>query len=244
MKKCLFTILLFSFFLGNSSLFAQLSFSTGADIQSRYVWRGQALGGNAPCIEPGATLSYGGLSLDLWGAFSLNSSEYQELDWTLSYTFLNEMIRLQVTDYSFPNYNSLHHYFDYKANTTEHVMEAGLLFSVPSTSLSLALYTNFYGADARDINGEMVYSTYAELVYDLECESISTDFNFALGCAFNGKSGYSFYGNDGFGIVNICVGATRKLEITPSFSLPIYGQVIANPVADKMFLVCGSRIEL
>lgn len=245
MKRLLFYVAcLTSFLTFTHSAFAQWSFGTSATLESRYVWRGQALGLNSPCIEPGATLGYKGFALDVWGAFSLNAVEYQELDWTLSWTSRDEMIKLMVTDYAFPTFFGTFRYFDFKQNTTSHVMEAGLTFAIPKTDLALSLYSNFYGADARDINGDMVYSTYLELAYNLAWEAKNAEFDFAVGCALNGKSGYSFYGNDGFGVVNIAVGATKNLSISPSLTLPVFGRVIANPVANQMFLVCGTSIEL
>ncbi|MCQ2295565.1 MAG: hypothetical protein MJZ67_07915 [Bacteroidales bacterium] len=243
MKKSIAYLLLFVVLMMGGKAMAQVDFGMSADMQSRYVWRGQALGGSAPCLQPAATIGWKGLALDLWGCFSLNSSEYQELDWTLSYTMLDDMIRVQVTDYACPNYTSFHHYFDYNQNTTEHVLEAGLTFNVPKTNLSASVFTNFYGADAHTADGNLVYSTYAELGYEWNCEKVGTDFAFALGCALNGKDGYSFYGNDGFDVVNISVTATRTINLSTTFSLPVYAQVMANPAADKMFLVCGTHID-
>lgn len=243
MRKNITYLLLFVVLMMGSKVMAQVDFGMSADIQSRYVWRGQAVGGNAPCLQPAATIGWKGLALDLWGSYSLNSTEYQELDWTLSYTMLDDMIRVQVTDYAFPNYTSFHRYFDYKQSTTGHLLEAGLLFNLPNTHLSASVFTNFYGADALTMSGKLVYSTYAELGYEWECEKIATDFNFALGCALNGKAGYSFYGNDGFDVVNISVMATRTLNLTPTFSMPVYAQVIANPTDNKMYLVCGAHID-
>lgn len=245
MKRLLFYVAcLTSFLTFSNSILAQWSFGTTATLESRYVWRGQALGLNSPCVEPGATLGYKGFALDVWGAFSLNAVEYQELDWTLSWTSKNEMIKLMVTDYAFPNLLGSFRYFDYNQNTTSHVMEAGMTFVIPKTDLSLSLYSNFYGADACDINGDMVYSTYLEVAYNLAWEAQNTEFDFAVGCALNGKSGYSFYGNDGVGIVNVAVGATKNLEVSSKLTLPVFGRIIANPTANQMYLVCGTSIEL
>lgn len=243
MRKCITYLLLFVVSMMGSKVMAQVDFGMSADFQSRYVWRGQALGGNTPFLQPAATIGWKGLALDLWGSFSLSSIEYQELDWTLSYTMLDDMICVQVTDYSFPNYTTFHRYFDYRQNTTSHVLEAGILFNVPKTNLSASIFTNFYGDDARTAAGDLVYSTYAELGYEWNCEKIATNFNFALGCALNGNDGYSFYGNDGFDVVNISVMATRTLNLTSTLSLPVYAQVVANPTANKMFLVCGTHID-
>lgn len=245
MKRLLFYVAcLTSFLTFTNSTFAQWSFGTTATLESRYVWRGQALGLNAPCIEPGATLGYKGFALDVWGAFSLNAVEYQELDWTLSWTSKNEMFKFMVTDYAFPSFSSTFHYFDYNQSSTSHVVEAGLSFAIPKIDLALNVYSNFYGADAHDINGNMVYSTYMELAYSPSWEAQNTDFDIAIGCALNGKEGYSFYGNDGFGVVNVAVGATKKLEVSSKLTIPVFARIIANPTADQMYFVCGTSIEL
>ncbi len=220
---------------------AQWSFSTAVDMQSRYVWRGQPLGGEGPSLQPGATVSYKGLSLGVWGAYNVSLNDYQELDWSVSYTCLDDALTLMVTDYAFPVLSSTYRYFDYP---NSHVLEAGVKFDIPNSNLSLGVYSNFYGADAHNLDGSMVYSTYAEIGYTLPWDSQQADFDFTIGAALNGKSGYSFYGNDGFDVVNMAVGATKVLEVTPTFKPLCYGRVIANPVANKMFLVCGATIEL
>lgn len=238
MKKVLFSLMMLVAI--PFATHAQWCFEMSADVQSRYVWRGQSLGGNSVSLQPGATLSYGNLALDLWGAFSVTGNEYQELDWTLSYTLFDEAVRLQVTDYSFPLYSPTYHWFDYAQTTTDHVIEAGLQVAVPSTHLSLGVFTNLYGNDARNANGDILYSTYAELAYSLPWDEQKTDFDFALGCALNGTSAGGFYGNDGFDVVNVSVGATREFEFSPSFKLPFYGRLVANPCASKMWFVCGT----
>ena len=240
MKKILCTIAILMFSASFLDVQAQWSFSASADLQSRYIWRGQPLGGEGPSLQPGASLSWQGLSLSVWGAYNIGICEYQELDWTLSYSFLDEMFNIQVTDYAFPSLLSNYHYFDYESN---HVIEAGISFAVPHTDLALSVYTNVYGADAVKADGSLNYSTYAEASYTLGWESANTDFDFAIGAALNGEDGASFYGNDGFGIVNIACGATKTIGITPSFQLPVYIRAIANPVADKMFLLCGATIQ-
>ncbi|MDO4194582.1 MAG: hypothetical protein Q4D33_00355 [Prevotellaceae bacterium] len=218
------------------------SVSGGVDLQSRYVWRGQPLGGNAPCIEPGVAVSWRGLSLGVWGAYGFALNEYQEFDWTLGYTFGDDLITIQVTDYSFPTLHTDYHYFDYHANTTDHVLEAGLIFNVPKTNLSLSAYTNFFGNDARKDNGKLVYSTYVEASYTQPIKKIDTDLSFALGAAVNGKGDATFYGNDGFDIVNISAEIRHAFPLGQRFEIPLYLQLIANPTANKMYAVVGCAI--
>lgn len=219
---------------------AQWSFEPSVDLQSRYVWRGQALGGDGPSVQPGATIGWNGLTLGVWGTYNLGMNSYQELDWTLAYSMLDETVTLMVTDYAFPTLASGYRYFDYAGS---HVIEAGVVIAIPKTNLSLAAYTNFFGADARTVDDKMVYSTYAELQWTLPWEKQKTEFDMAIGAALNGKAGYSFYGNDGVGVVNIAVGATKELHVSPTLSIPCYGRIVANPVANQMFLLCGTHID-
>lgn len=73
-----------------------VSLELGADIVSKYVWRGQLLTDD-PVVQPSATVSFAGLSLNVWGSVDstdINEKgddptgpEYrlQEADYTLSY---------------------------------------------------------------------------------------------------------------------------------------------------------------
>ena len=51
----------------------KLSFTVGADITNRYIWRGLNLGGNALSLQPTVEVGFGnsGISLGAWGALTL-----------------------------------------------------------------------------------------------------------------------------------------------------------------------------
>lgn len=244
MKKCAFFIVLALTCTFASKIKAQVSFSAQADLQSRYLWRGQLAGGNSPSIQPGATLSWKGLALDVWGAYSLTDIDHQELDWTLSYTFLDDMLRLQLTDYSFPTMLGGYHYFDYRKDVTDHLMEVGLQFNIPTTELTLSAYCNVWGNDTRNLDGSMVYSAYAELSYSHEFSGINTTLDCAAGCALNSGNLGGFYGNDGFALVNLSLGFTYQPDESAWLKAPVYARLIANPNDSKMWLMCGTTIPL
>jgi len=84
-----------------TNLKAQKNLSISTDFQSRYIWRGQALGKNAPSIQPGVKYNWKGLSVGAWGAFSTSELNSQELDLYVSYTFLKDIFTVIVTDYAF-----------------------------------------------------------------------------------------------------------------------------------------------
>jgi hypothetical protein len=114
---------------------------------------------------------------------------------------------------------------------------------VPKTDISLGVYTNLYGNDKKKDNGDIVYSTYAEIKYKYEIKKLNTIMDFACGFALNGQD-EGFYNNDGFSCVNLALGFTKQIAISNNLSLPIYTRLIANPNDNKLYLVCGTTITL
>ena len=127
--------------------------SVSADVVSRYVWRGQALGDAA--VQPSASLSYKGLSLSAWGSYGfLNTEDTKEFDLTLSYTVGG--FNVGVTDYWFSYYGADNKYFEYRAHDTSHVWEANVGYDFGP--LAIQWYTNFAGADGINKSGKRAYS--------------------------------------------------------------------------------------
>ena len=80
-------------------------FSVGADIMSRYVWRGLDYGA-APSIQPYLEFSAGGFAIGAWGAYTTGFSTanilgIQEMDLYATYT-IADIVTVGVTDYFFP----------------------------------------------------------------------------------------------------------------------------------------------
>ena len=84
--------------------------SVGADLVSGYIWRGQDLGGVS--VQPGASISYKGLSLSAWGSVGFEGTDTKEFDLTLSYQYGG--FSIGVTDYWFTNSSAPARYSDYK----------------------------------------------------------------------------------------------------------------------------------
>jgi hypothetical protein len=53
----------------------------------------------------------------------------------------------------------------------------------------------------------------------------------------------SLYETSGFAVTNVSLKATKAIKITESFSLPIFGQVTANPCSQKAYLVFGFTLQ-
>jgi hypothetical protein len=215
-------------------------FDIGADLMSRYVWRGADYG-NAPSIQPTMSFSCKGLEIGAWGAFALSNTNYQEVDLYVNYSFC-DYFALGFTDYFFPDYTiPNNHYFNYQKDSTGHILEGSATFTASKkVPISLLVAVNFYGADAKKANGDPFYSTYLELSYPFSCKGL--DFNVFVGGTPNkadtdkGESG--FYSNDP-GIVNLGLTISKAIPITEKYSLPLSASLITNPQAENIFFVFG-----
>ncbi|MDR2868735.1 MAG: hypothetical protein LBV46_04255 [Bacteroidales bacterium] len=268
MKKHLSILLVGTMFFLSFSLNAQDSTATrdydynvALDFQTRYVWRGQLLGGTSPSRQPGMSFSWKGLSVGAWGAFGFNNQVVQELDLYLSYTFWKDRFTVCVTDYCFPDELSDFNYFDWKYGSTSHVIEAGFCYNgEEKVPISLSIYCNLYGGDAKNAKGRNLFSSYAELAYNPTFQSIGVDFSVWVGCALNGQNWdenilipgiitpttinhLGFYGNKGFACVNTGIKATKTFNIK-KLSIPLGTALIFNPVAKKAYFVASFGIAL
>jgi hypothetical protein len=207
--------------------------SIGADLVSRYVWRGVDFGAS-PSIQPYIQASFGGFAIGAWGAYATNSTGAQEMDLYASYTFLEDIVTVTLTDYFFPNEFSLngsHNYFDWSTDSTGaggHFLEAmGSFNGLEDIPLSLAVGYAFYG-DANN-------SIYIELGYSFSILDVF------LGM---GNGAYTIIddentGDDKFGVVNLGLSASKEIPITERYALPISVALFTNPNAEQIHLVFG-----
>lgn len=224
--------------LSTLSLFATTAEAQGskvettveASIVNQYIWRGQDLGNVA--LQPTLGIDFKGLSLSAWGSVGLTDpDDAKEFDLTLSYSLGG--FNIGVTDYWFSDgLDPEGRYFKYDAHGTNHVFEGNVGYDFGVASLQW--YTNFAGNDGVNKDGKRAYSSYFE---------ISAPFKFAQvdWTATAGAIPYTtdFYGNNGFEVTYLSLAASKEIRITDSFSLPIFGQVIANPCSQKAYLVFG-----
>jgi hypothetical protein len=244
MKKLDILIIVVSLFMAGS-VFSQNKvvknnpFSLSVDVMSRYVWRGSDFG-NSPSIQPNIEYNKGNLTLGAWGAYATNSN-YQEADLYITYDF-SDLLSLTLTDYFFPSSTMGDNYFDYDHATTGHIFEMSVAIDATEKfPLNFLLATNFYGDDANKLhtNGTtngIQYSTYAELGYTFKNADAFIGFNLTKPNKARGESG--FYG-DSLGVVNLGITVVKKIKISNSFTIPLSGSLIANPEAEKIFMVIG-----
>ena len=204
------------------------------DVVSSYIWRGQDLGSTA--VQPTLGIDYKGFSLSAWGSYGLvNTADTKEFDLTLAYTIGG--FNIGMTDYWFDRggLDPENRYFKYDAHGTNHVFEAtvGYDFGVASVQW----FTNFTGNDYK-ADGKRAYSSYMEVVVPFKLSAIEWT---ATAGAVPSESVQ--YGTNGFAVTNLALKATKDIKITDSFSVPVFGQIAANPCSQKAYLVFGFTLH-
>ena len=103
---------------------------------------------------------------------------------------------------------------------------------------NLQWFTNFAGNDGINKDGKRAYSSYVELSVPFKLATVDWT-------AMAGAVPFStdFYGADGFAVTNLALKATKEIKVSESFSIPVFGQVIANPSSQKAYLVIGFTLQ-
>lgn len=221
-KRILLIALLFCSVLAQ----AQDVFVT-ADFVSSYIWRGMD-SGNAS-VQPSLGVNWKGLTAYVWGSTEFRHKN-NEIDLSLEYEYRN--LTLYANNYFTQTEEEPFKYFNYSSHSTGHTFEVGTGYMISEKfPLSVSWYTTFAGNDYRE-NGKRAWSSYCELSYPFSIKKV----DLALEAGFTPWDGmYS----DKFNVVNIGLSATKELKITSTFSLPIFGKVIANPYEEQVYFVVG-----
>ena len=174
-----FTVSIMYSLLVLSMLYGEVTI--GADVVSRYVWRGTDFG-NAAAVQPGIETAVGPVTLGAWGSWSISpgpaDASGNECDLYASTTV--GPVGLTLTDYFFPAYAGT----DSLLNVDIHVFELSAGADVGPVSVLAA----------ANVSGDDDNSTYLELTYGA----------FSLGL---GNGAYSTDGE--FAPVSIGVSASR-----------------------------------
>lgn len=200
-------------------------FSVGADVVSRYVWRGADYGESAS-VQPALSFSVEGFEVGTWASYAMNpeGAFANEHDLWLSYT--TGPLTLGLTDYYFPNAGF--DFFDFDGDGEgAHLIEPFVSLSGPA-QFPITFFAGYFAHNDPDD------SIYLNAGYPFAIDGV--DLTFAVG-ASAGES--ALYGTDGFGIIELNLAASRSIPITDGFALPINVAYVLNPYAERSFLVVG-----
>ena len=250
MKSTLFRLFLAAILLSPGSIRPQdasdkdgskIKVNVGADIMSRYVWRGTDYG-NAPSIQSTLSVSSGNLELGCWSSVATHGF-YKEIDLYAEYAY--NKFSVLFTDYYIPSTaggssSPDNRYFVYGNKKTAHTLEGSLTYKGDEKCPFWVLGgIFFYGNDKRwgydagkDTTNNTYYSSYVEAGYTFTMHENSID----LFIGFTPKAGA--YGDD-TGIINMGITGTRPIKISQDFTLPVKGSLIFNPQASAAYFVFG-----
>ena len=183
--------------------------SVGADVVSKYIWRGQDLGGVS--VQPSVSLAYKGLSLTAWGSIGFDSDDDKEIDLTLGYETGN--FSVSVTDYWYLEYSG------------EHTFEAQVGYDFGF--LGVNWFTNFAGDDDEYASYISVTAPFSLIGLDWEAEVGATPW------------GTDYYGTDKFSVCDLSLGASKDIRITKSYSTSLFAKATFNPTTEKFYATFG-----
>ena len=232
MKKMM--ILVMGMLAGASTHAQEIETTVAADVVNQYIWRGQDLGNVS--VQPTLGIGCNGFSLSAWGSVGLsNPADTKEFDLTASYSAGG--FNIGITDYWFNSgLDPEGRYFKYDAHGTNHVFEANAGYDFGPAAIQW--YTNIAGNDGVNKDGKRAYSSYVELSAPFKLAAV--DWSAAVGAV---PFATDFYGTDGFAITNVSLKATKDIKVTDSFSIPVFGEVVANPCSQKTYLVFGFTLQ-
>jgi hypothetical protein len=68
------------------------------------------------------------------------------------------------------------------------------------------------------------------------------DWDATVGAVPFATTAYNGWTNS-FAVTNVALKATKNIRVTDSFSIPVFGQVVANPCSQKAYLVLGFTLQ-
>ena len=229
LSRSLISLMMFSVVAGYGQEDAAdrtLTVDVGADMVSSYIWRGAYQAGAS--IQPEVSLSAFGITLGAWGSIDFLAS-YKEIDIYLSYEIGG--FRASIADYWWSGEGESY----FKHARGAHHLDASLGFTFPEKfPLSLEVSTMLHGDDDKDDEGRRYYSTYISASYPFTVGKI--DCETGIGIAPH-KGMYS----DKFDIASISAKASKKLQLSADYSLPVFAEMVFSPTQDNVFVVFGIR---
>ena len=195
----------------------------GADLVSRYVWRGTDFG-NSASVQPFLSLSIEGFEAGAWASYPLTDASAtagigaNENDLYVSYEI--GPVGIGITDYYFPETFRFGYYGN--DSSASHILEGSVTFEMAGFKALGAM--NFYGADEN-------HSFYFEGGY----EFYKRDDLIVSAFAGIGNYIYRTDANSEPGLVNLGVTAAKG-NLSVSY--------ILNVQAEVDYLVFGYRIGL
>lgn len=246
---------------------ADSKWSASVDVITKYLWRGQAWGGDHFALQP--AVSYQAtdkLSFGLWATTNFQNEDanrdgtpkgYQELDLGVSYA-INDMFTVELWDYYWPTLEQYegvdNSFFNYGKDASKSLdLKVIADFSEMWLPLTASVNTFIAGNDFRyNSEGDATrnYTTYVELGYSFEEVYQGISLYPVAGAILNNDARYYPYASyDQPSIVNLGLTASKDFELKGDFSLPVFVTYTHNAAGENLepfganFVVAGVRLQ-
>lgn len=224
MKK-LFTIATLIAAAGMASPAAAQDFSLGADVVSRYIWRGTDFGESAS-IQPALSVGASGFEVGTWASYAMNPEGAGANEHDIWASYSTGPLSFGVTDYYFPNAGV--DFFNFEGEGAgAHWIEPFVSFTGPG-GFPVTFYAAYMAHNDPD------NSVYLNASYPFAVDGV--DLSFGVGASATESA---LYGTSGFGVIDVTLAASKSVPLTDSFSLPLSVAYILNPYSERSFLVFG-----
>lgn len=215
---------------------SKLSANLSGDIVSNYVWRGIKQT-DGLSIQPAVSVSLGNLTLGSWGSIDVTENPQKEIDFYLSYSKNN--LTITATDYWWDGEDSFNYFSSPAEGKAGHSFEGALAYTFPkSFPLSVSWNTFLLGNANKKANGDNSYSTYIELNYPFSIQ----DIGFKIGTGFTPWAS-TVYGTDKLSFTSVHLVASKEIQVTESFSIPIFANIVVNPIHEDIHFVFGITLR-
>ena len=197
----------------------------GADFVSSYIWRGMYQAGIS--LQPALSISFSGITVGAWGSTGFPANA-KELDLYISYELKG--FSATIGDYWWRGENT-----PYFRNAGNHHLEATLGYTLSEKiPIYFEINTMLTGDEDKSDDDHKYYSTYILANYPFTIGS----FDCEAGMGITPRKGmYS----DKFDVVTITAKATKNLQLSANYTLPVFVELIFSPAQDNAFLVFGIR---
>lgn len=232
-KISLSTVLLLtmSFLFSPSNSQAQdITIDAGADLTSRFIYRGLDLG-SSPQVQPRIGLIYEGFSFYLWGSHPFSTTpdgtDYKEVKFWMNYTF--DFGEFLLTPQIENHFNANADLFDFDDQTTTHVFQASLRAAgkgevAPDFLVGYA----FWGPDG------MEPTLYLEAGVSFMTSGIGL--RPFLSTQYSEPGGFVDLGYEGdFVVTQIGLQAGRVIQISETARFPVGFMIAINPKTERAF---------
>jgi len=224
--------------------------SVEATLVSKYMWRGQELGGVS--LQPTATVSWQGLSLTASGSTGFERADGDEIDLQLDFSYNG--LCLGINDYWHTGDDAENRYMKFDRDEGPHRIEGYVGYVC--RYFGLQAFTTFWGQDFKP-NGDRAYSTYIEATLPFRVGGLSWQVKagitpFESGSHKEQKEAVTFLGPetitydsyyyaDGPACVMASIRATKQLY-WGDVRLPVFAEIHTNPYLQRASVLLGFSV--